>query len=148
MGQALRLCYVEGIHRELPEEIFGIEASRRCRALWWAFYVFDRRLTALVGAPSSIRDEDITVILPSELNTSADAATLAISINLSRLLATITTSQCSAPPVYMTLMAKVDLCRGLWSRRKHRSLIHPEHERCYLEARGGCAHGQQCDGLK
>ncbi|KAH7141759.1 hypothetical protein EDB81DRAFT_797575 [Dactylonectria macrodidyma] len=92
IGQALRLCIVEGIHREIVEHTLGDEVAHRCKSLWWAVYVLDRRLSALMGAPTSIRDEDVTTSLPSQTDNGPTAAALTMSIKLSRLLVTIATT--------------------------------------------------------
>ncbi|CAG9998268.1 unnamed protein product [Clonostachys byssicola] len=89
IGQALRLATVEGIHREIPEEAFGAELSQRCKRLWWVLYVLDRRFSSLLGAPSSIRDDDVGMTLPWESNDTSMGAALSLSIQLSRVLATI-----------------------------------------------------------
>ncbi|CAH0027230.1 unnamed protein product, partial [Clonostachys rhizophaga] len=59
-------------------------------------YLLDRLyhrqdFSTLVGAPSSIRDEDITTKLPSEIDDSMNAAAMTLQIRLSRLTATILT---------------------------------------------------------
>lgn len=53
----------------------------------------DREFAALMGAPSSIRDEDITVKLPSKVDGSLDALNMSIHVRLSRLMARILTSK-------------------------------------------------------
>ncbi|EEU48333.1 uncharacterized protein NECHADRAFT_23096, partial [Fusarium vanettenii 77-13-4] len=94
IGHALRLCYIEGIHREMSEQVFGPHLVQRCRTLWWNVYILDRRLSAQLGAPSSIRDEEITMGLPlTESGGSSTAVTLSLSVKLSRLLATIMTGK-------------------------------------------------------
>lgn len=93
VGQALRMCYVEGIHRECPEEIHGAKLSQRCTNVWWSVYILDQEFSALMGAPSSIRDDDITVPLPSARDASMRAAALTLQIHLSRLTARILNSR-------------------------------------------------------
>lgn len=83
---------VEGIHRALPRDAFSEQLSRRCRTLWWTVYVLDRRLSTQMGAPSSIRDEDITAVLPWQGDDSTMAITLTLSIKLSRLIAAMAES--------------------------------------------------------
>jgi proline utilization trans-activator len=55
--------------------------------------MLDREFSALIGAPSSIRDEDITVKLPAELDDSVEHVNLTLHVRLSRLMATILTSR-------------------------------------------------------
>lgn len=93
IGQALRGCIIEGIHRHVPEELGGPELSRRCRTIFWVVYMLDREFSALIGAPSSIRDEDITVRLPAEVENSVEHINLTLHVRLSRLMAQILTSK-------------------------------------------------------
>ncbi|OQE22806.1 hypothetical protein PENFLA_c012G09477 [Penicillium flavigenum] len=92
IGHALRGCIIEGIHRHVPEEICGPELSKRCRTIFWVVYMLDREFSALIGAPSSIRDEDITVKLPAEMDDSVEQVNLTLHVRLSRLMATILTT--------------------------------------------------------
>ncbi|KAJ5120736.1 transcriptional regulator family: Fungal Specific TF [Penicillium bovifimosum] len=92
IGQALRGCILEGIHRHVPEEMGGPDLSKRCRTIFWVVYLLDREFSALVGAPSSIRDDDITVKLPAEMDNSVEHVNLTLHVRLSRLMATIMTT--------------------------------------------------------
>ncbi|CDM31333.1 transcriptional regulator family: Fungal Specific TF [Penicillium roqueforti] len=92
IGHALRGCIIEGIHRHVPEDICGPELSKRCRTIFWVVYMLDREFSALIGAPSSIRDEDITVKLPAEMDDSVEQINLTLHVRLSRLMATILTT--------------------------------------------------------
>ncbi|KAK1635885.1 fungal-specific transcription factor domain-containing protein [Colletotrichum phormii] len=92
IGQALRIGIVEGIYRHMPEEVVGIEYSRRCNIVFWVVYTLDREFSALMGAPTSIRDEDITVKLPSQMDNSLDALNMTLHVRLSRLMARILTT--------------------------------------------------------
>ncbi|KAJ5148094.1 transcriptional regulator family: Fungal Specific TF [Penicillium atrosanguineum] len=92
IGQALRGCIIEGIHRHVPEELGGPELSRRCRTIFWVVYMLDREFSALIGAPSSIRDEDITVRLPADVECSVEHINLTLHVRLSRLMAQILTN--------------------------------------------------------
>ncbi|KZL78666.1 fungal specific transcription factor [Colletotrichum tofieldiae] len=92
IGQALRIGIVEGIYRHMPEEVVGAEYSRRCNIVFWVVYTLDREFSALMGAPTSIRDEDITVKLPSKVDNSLDALNMTLHVRLSRLMARILTT--------------------------------------------------------
>ncbi|KAF6799430.1 C6 transcription factor [Colletotrichum musicola] len=92
IGQALRICIVEGMYRHMPEEVVGVEHSRRCNIVFWVVYTLDREFAALMGAPSSIRDQDITVKLPSQVDGSLDALNMTLHVRLSRLMARILTT--------------------------------------------------------
>ncbi|EEY17191.1 conserved hypothetical protein [Verticillium alfalfae VaMs.102] len=65
IGQALRICIIEGMHRHMPEDVVGEAYSQQCNVVFWVVYQLDREFSALIGAPSSIRDEDITVRSPA-----------------------------------------------------------------------------------
>lgn len=88
----MRGCIIEGIHRHVPEELGGPELSSRCRTIFWVVYMLDREFSALIGAPSSIRDEDITVRLPADVENSVEHINLTLHVRLSRLMAQILTS--------------------------------------------------------
>lgn len=92
IGQALRYCYVEGIHRHLPEGTVGSKLSQRCNTVWWTVYILDREFTALMGGPSTIPDEQITAVYPSQRDASLQAAAMTKQIKLSRLTARILTT--------------------------------------------------------
>ncbi|KAL6354358.1 hypothetical protein LRP88_11688 [Fusarium phalaenopsidis] len=89
IGQALRICTLEGFHRHASPAEVGPTHSRRCNTMFWATYILDRHFSTLVGAPSSIRDEDITAKLPSETVNSSWALAMTLNIRLSRLTAEI-----------------------------------------------------------
>ena len=93
IGQALRGCIIEGIHRHVPEDICGQELSRRCQRIFWVVYMLDREFSSLMGAPSSIRDEDISVKLPAEVENSVDSINLTLHVRLSHLMARILNSE-------------------------------------------------------
>ncbi|RDW59329.1 fungal specific transcription factor domain-containing protein [Aspergillus mulundensis] len=90
IGFALRVCIIEGIHRHVPEHLDGEALTRRCKTLFWMVYMLDRDFSALIGAPSSIRDEDITVKLFAE--GSAEEKALTLHVQLARLSARILTT--------------------------------------------------------
>ncbi|VUC25742.1 unnamed protein product [Clonostachys rosea] len=91
IGHALRICVSDGLHRHMPTDHVSLAHSNRCNTVFWIAYIIDRDFSTLVGAPSSIRDEDITTKLPSEIDDSMNAAAMTLQIRLSRLTATILT---------------------------------------------------------
>ncbi|KAL3437744.1 hypothetical protein BDV09DRAFT_192744 [Aspergillus tetrazonus] len=90
IGFALRVCIIEGIHRHVLEHLDGEALTRRCKTLFWMVYMLGRDFSALIGAPSSIRDEDITVQLFAE--GSVEEKTLSLHVQLARLSARILTT--------------------------------------------------------
>ncbi|EEU38164.1 uncharacterized protein NECHADRAFT_48289, partial [Fusarium vanettenii 77-13-4] len=89
IGSGLRLALIEGWHRHMPPEDVGEQHSKRCNTIFWILYIIDREYGPLVGAPSSIRDEDITTKLPSDIDSSLRSDALTLQIRMSRLTATI-----------------------------------------------------------
>ncbi|KAL2850244.1 hypothetical protein BJY01DRAFT_261680 [Aspergillus pseudoustus] len=90
VGQALRVCIIEGWHRHMPPSEVTSAHAKRCTSVFWTAYMIDREFGTLIGAPSSIRDEDITVQLPSEpADNSAKAEALALQVKMARLTAMI-----------------------------------------------------------
>lgn len=81
------------MHRHMPEDVVGTEHSQRCNILFWIVYMLDREFSALIGAPNSIRDEDITAKLPSHMSDSLSASSMTLHVRLSRLTARILTSK-------------------------------------------------------
>ncbi|RDH26966.1 hypothetical protein BDQ94DRAFT_164039 [Aspergillus welwitschiae] len=86
IGQAIRMCIIEGLHREPPVEIFGSQFGNQCRNIWWTAYILDRQLSAMVGAPTSIQDAEITSSLPILYDNSESAKVLTAHVKLSRVV--------------------------------------------------------------
>ncbi|KAF4980670.1 hypothetical protein FZEAL_3338 [Fusarium zealandicum] len=89
IGQALRICVLSGFHRHMPAEAVGAQHSKRCHSVFWVVYMLDIEFAALIGATSSIRDEDITNKLPSQADNSLSALTMTLHVQLARLIARI-----------------------------------------------------------
>ncbi|KAM0270802.1 hypothetical protein ACHAPA_003284 [Fusarium lateritium] len=87
IGQALRICVLSGFHRHMPEEAVGAQHSKRCHVIFWVVYMLDQEFAALIGATSSIRDEDITNKLPSQADDSLSSLSLTLHVQLARLIA-------------------------------------------------------------
>ncbi|CAJ0548658.1 Ff.00g022710.m01.CDS01 [Fusarium sp. VM40] len=87
IGQALRICVLSGFHRHMPEEAVGAQHSKRCHVIFWVVYMLDQEFAALIGATSSIRDEDITNKLPSQADESLSSLSLTLHVQLARLIA-------------------------------------------------------------
>ncbi|EXJ81855.1 hypothetical protein A1O1_07920 [Capronia coronata CBS 617.96] len=90
IGQAARICLVEGLHQDTPRQVMGDKLANRHRDLWWTVYILDRRLSSMIGTPCSIQDVDITCPLPatdSQLGT-----VLNIHVKISRLMTQVQNS--------------------------------------------------------
>lgn len=89
IGQAVRICMIEGLHRETPRQVRGDKLANHHCDIWWTVYILDRRLASMIGAPSMIQDGDITCPLPSADDRSQRGAVLNINVKISRLMAKI-----------------------------------------------------------
>lgn len=65
---------------------------QRCRKAWWTVVVLDRQISALLGMPIQIREDDMSAPLPICSSPQAQAA-LEIQVGLSRALAQIVNSE-------------------------------------------------------
>ncbi|CAO2651315.1 Nn.00g096120.m01.CDS01 [Neocucurbitaria sp. VM-36] len=90
IGQAMRIALAQGMHTDMPVENLGQPLVQRCRKIWWTVYILDRQMTALMGLPQSIRDEDISCQLPSFNGSVQREAALNMQIKLARIYAEIT----------------------------------------------------------
>lgn len=60
--------------------------------------MLERKFSALIGAPSSVRDEDITAKFPCVANNTLDCWSMTLHVRLSRLMARILTCAFSLCP--------------------------------------------------
>ncbi|ETS84551.1 hypothetical protein PFICI_02576 [Pestalotiopsis fici W106-1] len=91
IGLALRLALSKGLHREMASVDMNHAETRRRQAIWWTVYILDRKFSSLMGAPTSIHDEDVTVPLPGPVNSHAVKG-LSVHVAVSRLLAQVVNS--------------------------------------------------------
>ncbi|KAF3019855.1 hypothetical protein E8E14_013454 [Neopestalotiopsis sp. 37M] len=99
--QALSLCVIEGLHRDMPPAVMDQESSQRRRNVWWTVYVLDRQLSSMIGAPCSIQDVDITCRLPSETDKSQRSVVFGINVQLSKMIAQVINSVYSVKTEYL-----------------------------------------------
>ncbi|KAF9888460.1 hypothetical protein FE257_008567 [Aspergillus nanangensis] len=92
ISQSLRMCIIEGLYREPPSDLFGVKFANQCRNIWWTAYILDRQLSAIVGAPVSIQDTEVTCSLPFSYDTSSAAPFLTMNAKLSRIVGNILSS--------------------------------------------------------
>jgi hypothetical protein len=96
IGSAMRLGLILGLNHNIPVRQCTdfVEREHRVR-LWWAIYIFDRMYTSKIGFPLQIRDDDIHVDLPTEVNCPgaedqfSNTAYLVSSIRLARIIGQI-----------------------------------------------------------
>lgn len=85
IGQAMRIALSLGMNRETPpNHLDHIEHQRR-RRLWWTLYIIDRKLSINMGAPLSIRNEDIDTSLPGDHDLGFSNSALNLHIKLATL---------------------------------------------------------------
>ncbi|KAJ5350603.1 hypothetical protein N7541_008330 [Penicillium brevicompactum] len=89
ISQSIRLCIIEGLHREPPSELFGDRFARHCRDIWWSAYILDRQLAAVIGCPTSIQDAQITCALPTSYDKSEDVQFMTMHIKLAKIVGQI-----------------------------------------------------------
>ncbi|KAF5615503.1 transcription activator [Fusarium sp. NRRL 25303] len=63
IGQALRISVTKVLNKRFPEALrsSNFEYQRR---LWWTVYCIDRKCAAMLGSPSVMRDDDISIPFP------------------------------------------------------------------------------------
>ncbi|RYN16154.1 hypothetical protein AA0113_g12556 [Alternaria arborescens] len=86
IGQALRIALTQGLHREHDMEHLSEKEDTRLRNIWWTCYILDRKFSSLMGAPSSVHDDDVTVPLPRPIITGDRFDALAIHVRVSKIL--------------------------------------------------------------
>lgn len=98
IGQALRICVIEGWHRPMPSLDIDSFYTKRCTTIFWTAYIIDREFGTLIGAPSSIRDLDITVRVPSPMGASFEQPeAFALQVQIARLTANILSGKMKVP---------------------------------------------------
>lgn len=92
IGNAMRLGLILGLNHNIPARQCTDPVEREHRArLWWAIYIFDRMYTSKIGFPLQIRDEDIHVDIPRDVDSPvageqfSDTTYLVSSIRLARI---------------------------------------------------------------
>lgn len=93
IGQAFRIALSQGLHCEPSEGLLRNTEANRLRCIWWTVYILDRKLSSLMGAPSSIQDSDITVALPRSDHATHKYKALGLHVALSQLHAKVLKSK-------------------------------------------------------
>lgn len=83
----------QGFHRDAAKSTDDGDEEDRYRSAWWTVYILDRKLSSLMGAPSSIHDGDVSVQLPQGNQSTQQSFALSKHIELSRLIAKILNSE-------------------------------------------------------
>ncbi|RBQ81706.1 hypothetical protein FVER14953_04273 [Fusarium verticillioides] len=89
IGQALRISVTKVLNKRFPEALrsSNFEYQRR---LWWTVYCIDRKCAAMLGSPSVMRDDDISIpfpeIKPGDESKNAFAIHAILSSHLGKIL--------------------------------------------------------------
>lgn len=71
------------------------QEAHRIRCVWQTLYILDCKFSSLMGAPTSIRDEDITVELPKSSEDTDEPQSLKLHVALSKRFAKVLHSEFS-----------------------------------------------------
>ena len=85
IGQAVRLAVAMGMNREMPPDDTDPREHERRRRLWWTLYIIDRKISIMVGAPVSIKDDEIDISAPSTTDLGLDNTAFNLHIGLAKL---------------------------------------------------------------
>ncbi|RBR23176.1 uncharacterized protein FIESC28_04031 [Fusarium coffeatum] len=66
IGQALRISVTKVLNKQFPEAMRSTNFEYQ-RRLWWTVYCIDRKCAAMLGSPSVMREDDVSIPFP-ELN--------------------------------------------------------------------------------
>ncbi|KAF4969352.1 hypothetical protein FSARC_3427 [Fusarium sarcochroum] len=90
--KAVRLAFAGGMHT--PMKRFSIDDNliQRYRKSWWTIVVLDRQISAYLGLPIQVQDDDITAPLPVFAESEQRTAAMAIQIGLSRVMSVVMNS--------------------------------------------------------
>ena len=86
------MCIIEGLYRDPPDDFFGIKFANQCRNIWWTTYILERQISAMIGAPCSVQDAEVTCSLPVFYDNSEMARVLTMHAKLSRIVGDILNS--------------------------------------------------------
>ncbi|KAK5087789.1 hypothetical protein LTR05_002004 [Lithohypha guttulata] len=88
IGHAMRTALFQGMHTDLPAELFATSQIERARHIWWTVYILDKELSSFMGLPVQIADENINASLPT-YSSNERAAALRLHIKLCRIVAQV-----------------------------------------------------------
>ncbi|KAF4344519.1 positive activator of transcription [Fusarium beomiforme] len=89
VGQALRISVTKVLNKQFPEAARSPNFAYQ-RRLWWTVYCIDRKCAAMLGSPSVMRDDDISIpfpeITPGDESQNAFAIHAILSSHLGKIL--------------------------------------------------------------
>ncbi|KAF4556833.1 Fungal specific transcription factor domain-containing protein 58 [Elsinoe fawcettii] len=87
MGHALSLSYVEGIHRNVPDDAIDRQYAKRCTTTWWLIYTLAWEFSIVCGLPALIPEKGVSAMLPTQHDQSILTSALALRVRLCRVRA-------------------------------------------------------------
>ncbi|KAF4464215.1 Zn(II)2Cys6 transcription factor [Fusarium albosuccineum] len=91
IGQAVRLGILSGMPTPMQGSIDD-DQIQRYRKSWWTIVVLDRQISAYLGLPLQIQDDDITAPFPVFAESEQRKAAIGIQIRLSRAMSVVMNS--------------------------------------------------------
>lgn len=95
----MRTAISFGFHTDMPTHQHSNEVLERCRKIWWTVYILDSHMSALMGAPRTINERDISAQLPTFGSSPHRLRALQIHIKLANIENTIQQSRSPAQPI-------------------------------------------------
>lgn len=90
VGQAVRLALAFGLHTDMPRGQFHSDATlERCREIWWTIYILDCHMSALLGTPFTLNEQDANTQLPAFDGSMVRRHALSIQVKLAQATAFI-----------------------------------------------------------
>jgi hypothetical protein len=82
------------MHHDMIDDPQNQARNNRQRSAWWTLYILDRKFSYMMGAPSQINDDAITVSLPgSPYHPPQKIAAMDVHVKLSRLIGKVIDSK-------------------------------------------------------
>jgi proline utilization trans-activator len=78
----------------MPSNQHSEALLERCREVWWTVYALDSHISALMGCPTTLQEQDITARLPTFGGSVQKSLALEMHVKLSKITASIQQSKC------------------------------------------------------
>lgn len=89
----MRTAIAFGFHTDMPTDQHSPAIIERCRKIWWTVYMLDSHMSALLGAPRTICERDISARLPTYDGSAHRTLALHVHIRLANIEGLIQQSQ-------------------------------------------------------
>jgi proline utilization trans-activator len=81
----MRTAVAFGFHTDMPSDQHPADVIERCRKIWWTLYILDSHMSALMGAPRTIGERDISAQLPDYNGATQRSHALHVHIKLANI---------------------------------------------------------------